>query len=270
MSNQPSEGRSLTDLLVIDNLLVGPVRIEPNRLIMPYTVWQKDEKHSTELIYKYEEPVFEVSSPADQNLAGLIGAQVALNYGLFCRKITFEGLFDATDIRFLLDMMENTSREIYVNKILAPNVFLLEEARGIPAVKLKRYTQAEVIFTNRTAPNQKVDWGLWHTNRHRHCVLSSGGKDSLLSYGLLREIGKEVHPVFGNESGRHWFTALNGFRYFQQTDPNTARVWMNSDRLFSWMLRHLPFVRQDFATIRADDYPIRLWTVAVFLFGVLP
>jgi creatinine amidohydrolase/Fe(II)-dependent formamide hydrolase-like protein len=36
------------------------------------------------------------------------------------------------------------------------------------------------------------------------------------------------------------------------------------------MLRRLPFVRPDFQDVRADDYPIRLWTVAVFLFGVLP
>jgi creatinine amidohydrolase/Fe(II)-dependent formamide hydrolase-like protein len=36
------------------------------------------------------------------------------------------------------------------------------------------------------------------------------------------------------------------------------------------MLRHIPFVRQDFENIRSDEYPIRLWTVAVFLFGALP
>jgi len=36
------------------------------------------------------------------------------------------------------------------------------------------------------------------------------------------------------------------------------------------MLRHLPFVRKDFSRIRSDQYPIRLWTVAVFLFGALP
>jgi hypothetical protein len=50
----------------------------------------------------------------------------------------------------------------------------------------------------------------------------------------------------------------------------TARVWTNADRLFSWMLRHLSFVRPDFARLRSDEYPIRLWTVAVFLFGALP
>ena len=36
------------------------------------------------------------------------------------------------------------------------------------------------------------------------------------------------------------------------------------------MLRRLPFIRKDFATIRSDEYPIRLWTVAVFIFGTLP
>jgi hypothetical protein len=36
------------------------------------------------------------------------------------------------------------------------------------------------------------------------------------------------------------------------------------------MLKQLPFIRENFASIRADIYPVRLWTVAVFLFGVLP
>ncbi len=110
----------------------------------------------------------------------------------------------------------------------------------------------------------------WETNENNYAVLSSGGKDSLLIFGLLNELGVDVHAIYGNESGRHWFTALNAHRYFKTTYPNTARVWMNSDRLFSWMLRHFSFIRQDFARVRADIYPIRLWTVAVFLFGVLP
>jgi len=109
-------------------------------------------------------------------------------------------------------------------------------------------------------------------------VLSSGGKESLLGFGLLNEIAggsetapaKTVHPIFINESGRHWFTALNAYRGFKETVPNTGRVWVNSDRLFSWMLKRMPFIRPDFASVRSDEYPIRLWTVAVFLFGALP
>ena len=36
------------------------------------------------------------------------------------------------------------------------------------------------------------------------------------------------------------------------------------------MVRQMPFIKENFQNIRADIYPIRLWTVAVFLFGVLP
>lgn len=257
-------------LSVIDELVVGPVKVEPNRLVMPYTIWQNGQPDTNELIYKYEEAVFEPQNPTSQNLASMVGAQLALNYGLFCKKITFDGLFDHTDRRFLIDMMENTSKEILVKKIYQPNVFLLGEARELPVQKLKHYTQAEIVFKNTAFGESNTDWNYWATDRQKHCVLSSGGKDSLLGYALLKELGKEVYPIFGNESGRHWFTALNGYRHLKETEPNTGRVWMNSDRMFAWMLRHLPFVRQDFADVRADDYPIRLWTVAVFLFGVLP
>jgi creatinine amidohydrolase/Fe(II)-dependent formamide hydrolase-like protein len=136
-------------------------------------------------------------------------------------------------------------------------------------VKQKYYLRAELSFPE-AGPSSGSGWRLLGTDRHRHCALSSGGKDSLLSFGLLDEAGFDVHPIFVNESGRHWFTAINAYRFFRQRYPNTARVWVNSDRVFNWMLKRMPFVRRDFAAVRADIYPIRLWTVAVFLFGALP
>jgi creatinine amidohydrolase/Fe(II)-dependent formamide hydrolase-like protein len=262
---------SIQDFQCQEQLTVGPVHLEARRLSMPYTILKADgQSDSKELIYSYDEEVFDPHDPKDQNLGSLIGAQLALNYGLFFKKIVFNGLFNGVDKRFLISMMENTSKEIYVNKLLQPNPFLTEAFKGLPPIRRKTYTQADISFIN-TAFQQKVPEHIfWNTNSQKHCVLSSGGKDSLLSYGLLKEIGKEVHPIFGNESGRHWFTALNGYRYQKETDAHTTKVWMNSDRLFAWMLRHLPFIRPDFSHIRADDYPVRLWTVAVFLFGVLP
>jgi creatinine amidohydrolase/Fe(II)-dependent formamide hydrolase-like protein len=140
---------------------------------------------------------------------------------------------------------------------------------ALPAVKQKRYSTAELIFAG-DPPKAGTSWTPTDRDGKRIGILSSGGKDSLLSFGLLNELGYEMHPVFGNESGRHWFTALNAFRYFRDNVPNTARVWMNSDRVFAWMLRRLPFIRADFADVRSDEYPIRLWTLAVFLFGALP
>ncbi|MEZ5197560.1 MAG: creatininase family protein [Bacteroidales bacterium] len=259
----------LAILEVIDELIVGPVELKPDKLSMSYTVVIGNQTSTFNLEYKYEEEVFDLDDGSHQNLASLIGSQVAFNYGLFCKKIRFLGLFDNTDKRFILDMMEITSREIYVVKLLHPNPFLLGDVNNLPTIKQKKYTRAQVVFES-IGSVKKVKWNYWETDKLKHCILSSGGKDSLLSYGVINEIGKETHPIFVNESGRHWFTALNTFRHFKKNVPNTARVWTNSDRLFNWMLRNLSFIRKDFNTIRADDYPIRLWTVAVFLFGVLP
>lgn len=268
-------GDPLRKLLVIDRLEVGPPKVEPRSIKTPYRVVSGDEESVHELAYRYEEDVLDPDSPADQNLAEMITAQVALNYGLFCREIVFRGPFDAKDQRFLRDMMANTAREIYVKKLLEPNPFLTDAVEDLPTENRKSFVLAEVRFPDDAEPVE-TGWNEigWETEPERVAVSSSGGKDSLLSYGLLHELGgnlvRNVAPVFLNESGRHWLTARNAYRHFQDAVPGTSRVWTSSDRLFSAMLRHLPFVRPDFARRRADEYPIRLWTVAVFLFGALP
>jgi creatinine amidohydrolase/Fe(II)-dependent formamide hydrolase-like protein len=268
---------TLADLLVIDRLIVGPVRVEPHRLIAPYRVHSDVHESGNELVYRFDQQVFDPNDPGDQNLAAMMAAQVALNYGLFCRQIEFNGPYDDGDRRFLRTMAENTAREIYVKKFLEPNPFLTGGASSLKTDVRKRYCRARLIFNgpgNHAADSQ---WQLWDTHSDRCCVLSSGGKESLLSFALLDELRRsgeaavrEVHPIFVNESGRHWFTAVNAHRDFQRRNPLTDRVWVNSDRVFTWMLRQLPFVRGDFATVRSDEYPIRLWTVAIFIFAVLP
>jgi creatinine amidohydrolase/Fe(II)-dependent formamide hydrolase-like protein len=260
----------LEPLLVFDRLEVGPVVLEPRRLKAPYRLFYGGGQEETEFVYRFEEDVFDPNDPVSVNLASMMAAQVALNYGLFCRKIVFHGIFDGTDRRFLTDMAQNTAREIYVKKFLEPNPFIVGEAARLPVVKEKRYLRADLEFIDGREGSGGVSWRFKPTDRNRYVILSSGGKDSLLTYGLMKEANAEVHPVFVNESGRHWFTALNAYRHFKEIDSNTARVWVNSDRVFAWFLRRLPFVRQDFASVRSDEYPIRLWTVAVFLFGALP
>ena len=263
----------LSVLGVIRRLEVGPVQLKPRVMTAPYRVTQNGEVHEKELIYRFEEDVFVPGEPASINLASMMAAQVALNYGLFCDELIFHGWFDEHDRGFIEEMAQNTAREIFVKKFLEPNPFLRGPATELPPVKRESYLRANLVFPDGGQSKSRKDkkWAQeWKGQRNRHAVLSSGGKDSLLTFGLLRECGHEVHPVFVNESGRHWFTALNAYRYFAANIRNTARVWTNSDRLFSWMLRHLPFVRKDFCRIRSDEYPIRLWTVAVFLFGALP
>jgi len=265
---QPSI-KSIGDLVVWNILKIGPVSLERKRLIVPYTLYYQNKIEKMSFICKYEENMFQPDDPGDQNLASMIAAQVAMNYGLFCKELVFHGIYDHQDKRFIREMIENTSREIYVKKFLEPNPFLLESFKNFPAQKLKKYTNAAIKFVSNPS-GRRASWELWPAQGNKHAILSSGGKDSLLSFGLLNEIGRDVHPIFINESGRHWYTALNAYRYFNKNMANTVRVWTNSDRIFNWLLRHLPFIRKDFSNLRADEYPIRLWTVAVFLFNALP
>lgn len=271
MSENPS--KETNTLLVFDRLEVGPVKLEQRRLTAPYRLFYRGKEEQVDLVYRYEEEVFDSSDPGARNLADMIAVQVALNYGLFCRRLVFHGSFDETDRRFIRDMAENTAREIYAIKFnIEDNPFLTGEAAKIKLApeKKKRYLNGVIEFPKVLDKKEQAHWQLWTTNRERHAILSSGGKDSLLSFGLLDEMGYETHPLFVNESGRHWFTALNAYNYFKAKIPNTGRVWTNSDRVFNWMLRHMTFIRRDFSRLRSDEYPIRLWTVAVFLFGVLP
>lgn len=279
MSDRNAEANPLESLLVLDRLEVGPVEITTRGLQARYRVWVNGEPDETVLAYRYEEDVFDLADPGALNLASMVAAQVALNYGLLCREIVFRGPYDAQDRKFIEEMAANTAREIYVNKILKTNP-LLTDAAKVPLVQRDSYLQARLVFpdspvaaaggepgeTESVPPSER-----WQTSRNRMAVLSSGGKESLLSYGLLKELGYETHSLFVNESGRHWYTALNGFRHLRLSDPQgTVRIWTTADRVFNWMLRRLPLVRPDYQRIRADDYPIRLWTVAVFLFGALP
>ena len=264
-----NQAEPLKVLNVIDTLLVGPVKVEKKRASALYTVCQGEKKEQMEFIYSFEEDVFQPDSPDSRNLASMMLAQVAINYGLFCKKIVFRGLYNEQDEKFIQEVMENTAREIYVKKFLEPNPFLIGDAVDLPVMQLQKYNQAVIEFES-TPENKRAKWHLWDMDKNNHAILSSGGKDSLLTFGLLDELKKPVFPIFINESGRHWFTALNAYRYFKENIPNTKKVWTNSDRVFNWMLRQMPFIRKNFASIRSDEYPVRLWTVAVFLFGALP
>jgi hypothetical protein len=200
-SGKPAQN-PLSALQVFDRLEVGPVKLEPRRLTAPYRLFWNGREDQTELIYSYEETVFDRSEAESQNLADMIAAQLALNYGLFCRSVVFHGTFDKLDRRFIRDMAENTAREIYVKKFIEPNSFLTGGVISrLPAMKMQNYLRAELKFPESSASQTPTKWLLWSTDKHRHCILSSGGKDSLLSYGLISEIGREVHPIFVNESG---------------------------------------------------------------------
>lgn len=259
----------IKDLIVFKSLKVLKPEIKSDSVKSKYQLTLKNgEVVTNEMIYTYHEKVFDKNDLAHRNLASNMMVQVAMNYGLFCDQLVFEGAFDDFDQRFIRDMIENTSREIYVNKFLQPTEFLLPPYNHMQPEKKDKYTNAEIQFISEDVSDlKKVNSAV--PNKEKFAILSSGGKDSLLSYGLLKE-KFDPHPVYVNESGRHWFTAYNAFHYMEKVEPNTARVWCNSDRIFNWMARQMPFLRKDFQNVRSDQYPIRLWTVSVFLWGVIP
>ena len=260
----------IRDFVVFETLKVHEISIEPNRVKATYSLIKTGaEALHKELIYTYNSNYFNRFDYDDVNLASMMLAQVAINYGLFFKRIVFDGLFDSADKSFIREMTENTSREILVNKLMAPNEFLKPPFHEIRPEKMDRYTAAELVFTNTRFADLKSTPLSESPDMDQYVILSSGGKDSLLTYGLVSEIGTP-HPVFINEAGRHWFTAVNAHHYLKRVDPNTAKPWCNSDRIFNWMAKQMPFIKQNFQQIRADIYPIPLLTVSVFLFGVLP
>lgn len=261
---------SLDSFVVLKRLSVTDIEIQPKKVKARYQIeCFSGETDSYDLIYSYDSAYFDKKSGVDVNLASMMLAQVALNYGLFFRTIQFDGLYDEADKKFLGAMLENTSREIVTNKLLIKNDFIKPPYNSLKAEKRSRYTQAKLLFSNSRFSELETTPVARQTDPSKYAILSSGGKDSLLTYGIIREIA-EPYPVFINEAGRHWFTAVNSHRYMKDIEPNTEKPWCNSDRVFNWMLKQLPFIKDNYASIRADMYPIRLWTVAVFLFGVLP
>ncbi|SDB36350.1 hypothetical protein SAMN03097699_0913 [Flavobacteriaceae bacterium MAR_2010_188] len=260
----------IKSLVVFPKLMVHNLKVEPKRVKATYTIIKEDGSAvENELIYSYNQVYFNKKNWEDVNLASMMVAQVALNYGLFFEKIELDGIFDTHDKRFLLDMLENTSREIYAIKFLKKNEFLKPPFDSLKPQKLEKYTASELVFINSDFDDLNPGTSEIAVDYNKYAILSSGGKDSLLTYGLIKEIG-EAHPIFINEAGRHWFTAVNAHNNFKESEPNTAKPWCNSDRIFNWMVKQMPFIKENFQSIRADIYPIRLWTVSVFLFGVLP
>lgn len=261
---------TLESFVVLKKLSVKNIRIEPKQVKAEYCIEHfNGNTFGYDFIYSYEYSYFNKKEAKDVNLASMMLAQIAINYGLFFHEIEFDGLFDKTDQRFIIDMTENTSKEVLTNKLLIKNEFLVPPYNTLKAEKRERYTLARITFLNSDFQHLTIPSEDAETDFSKYAILSSGGKDSLLTYGIINEFGTP-YPVFVNESGRHWFTAVNAYRYFKTNEPNTEKPWTNSDRVFNWVLKQLPFIKENYANIRADIYPVRLWTVAVFLFGVLP
>jgi len=223
------------------------------------------EQYLFHLRFKYEEP----PSQKQLTLLRLASVMPLLNYGLFTREIRLEWQLGEADFSLLTDLLDVFSKDIFINKLVrrknpyvlpqfVPSDAEVSEANARPMAK---------IVAPRLVEDVPISSGL---DENSCGVLSSGGKESLLTYAMLKEIGVEVHPLYVNESGGHWRTALPAYRYFKKNDPNTAKVWTNVDRLYTFMLDHMKIIRPDHRKIWSDTYPIRLCIFPVYVFLLLP
>lgn len=217
------------------------------------------------LMLRYEHPLNECHLP----LLRLAFTMPLLNYGLFSQQFTLQFPLSEADVSLLNDLNVVFSRDIFVNKLLRRRAnYILPEF--LPDKDTVQPEDAEPKATIR--PSDIVpDTILSDTADDMKCgILSSGGKESLATYGLFKELGCEVHPLYVNESGGHWRTALPAYRYHDAIDPYTSRVWTNVDRFYTFMLDHLVFIRPDHKKIHADTYPIRLCIFPYYVFALLP
>jgi hypothetical protein len=192
-----------------------------------------------------------------------------LNYGIFTKKFSLDFPISKMDI-FLLNKLNIVfSRDIFVNKILRcrANYILPDFIPDENNVKCGDANPNSKIISLEVIDDFAINTDI---DINRCGVLSSGGKESLLTYGLLKEIGAEVYPLYVNESGGHWRTALPAYRYHSKNEKNTRRIWTNVDRFYNFMLDNLNFIRPDHRKVWADTYPIRLCIFPYYVFALLP
>jgi hypothetical protein len=224
-----------------------------------------DNLHSFSLETKYPEPV----NQKHISLLRLASVMPVMNYGLFTKEIRLGFPIAASDLSLLSDFLVIFSKDIFINKLVRrKNPYILPEfiPKNDEVTENNAKPTAQINSSN-VLSDVPISGELYENS----CgVLSSGGKESLLTYAMLNEIGAKVYPLYVNESGGHWRTALPAYRKFLHEDPNTVRIWTNVDRFYTFMLDNMRIIRPDHRKIWSDTYPIRLCIFPVYVFSLLP
>ncbi len=199
----------------------------------------------------------------------LAAAMPLLNYGLFADEIRLRFPVSRADAALLSDLLAVFSRDIFINKFVRrQNPYLRPGvAPGPEEVTRENARPRALIIADDVVPDAPLAAGF---DENSCGVLSSGGKESLLTAAMLEEIGGAVYPLYVNESGGHWNTARTAYRHHARTNRRTRRVWTNVDRFYTFMLDHLRIIREDHRRIWNDTYPIRLCIFPVYIFLLLP
>jgi hypothetical protein len=247
----------------IDSITVSRPKIAKNRIIGEITFTGNGFNEKFNLIFSYDEDV-----PVDESIAEMILAMPVINFTYFAGTLKIAGPVTQADYDLLKKFTDINAREVFINKIcrrryefLKPEFIPAEEEITFENATGKLKIEAEIVAGSKTHRSK---------DENRLAVLSSGGKESLLSYGILRDLGSEVFPIFFNESGGHWRTALPSYRYYSNHFPLTRKIWSNVDRFYSWGLKFVKILDMDTIRKRADTYPIQVFIFPVYVFSSIP
>ncbi|MEM0155755.1 MAG: metal-binding protein [Thermoplasmataceae archaeon] len=214
------------------------------------------------IIFTYSE-----SMKLDERIAGLILTMPAINFTYFARELHLDFPITEEDRSLLETFLKVNAREIFINKICRRRYEFIrkEYIPGEEDINEHNADGITVLIAGTTRKRYDV-----HPVPGNAVVLSSGGKESLLSYGMMKEIGSRVFSFFFNESGGHWITAKTSYDYFSSHFPDTVKVWSNVDRFYKFMQRRVRILDQMAITRWADTYPIQLFIFPVYVFSLLP
>ena len=259
------EGR-IPDLVCFSSIELSEPEIYRNSVKTNLTLNKiNGDKSSFSIFLKYENKFNEKFLP----LLRLAFTMPLLNYGLFSKKFKLNFPISKSDYEILDNLNRIFSKDIFVNKILRRRAnYILPEYLPIEEnVKSEDANPIAIIEPTKIYNDEEISSDI---DKNSCGILSSGGKESLLTYGMLNEIGCKTYPLYVNESGGHWRTAIPAYRYHKLIDDKTQRVWTNIDRFYVFMLDNLKFIRPDHRKVWADTYPIRLSIFPFYVFILLP
>ncbi len=246
-----------------DSIRISNPTILENSIRGDITVTSGGSAKTFRLIFTYSEPV-----AVDERIAGLILAMPVINFTYFARELRLDFPIGAADLDLLRNFLKVNAREVFINKICRRRYEFIRK-EYIPAESDINVSNSdgmtEVIAQVSAQGNYNV-----RGDKKTSAVLSSGGKESLLSYGMLKEIGERTFSFFFNESGGHWITAKTSYDYFSANFRDVLKAWSNVDRFYKFMQRQVKILDQVAVTRWADTYPLQLFIFPVYIFALIP
>ncbi|MCW6168368.1 MAG: metal-binding protein [Thermoplasmatales archaeon] len=246
-----------------DNITISNISYGKNTLSGIVTLTRNGEDIPFNLKFRYSDDV-----SLNENLGGLIITMPAINFTLFAKKLTLDYPVSDNDMEAIKKFVRINNRDVFINKLVRRR-YEFFKSNYIP-------TDSDITSSNIDGITEVVrtdsfmDTHAPETIENNVAILSSGGKESLLSYGMLSEIGANTFEIFFNESGAHWMTAKTAYDDFTAKKRNVERIWSNVDRFYRFCLRNMQSINQNVIQRKTDTYPVQLFIFPVYVMSSLP